>query len=48
MTPPSNTSVNLSIPKEVEFEGLKVTTGTFKEPVEGRIKLRSLNLDGDK
>ncbi len=41
-------SVNISIPKEVEFEGQKVTTGIFKESVEGRIKLRSLNLDGDK
>lgn len=45
---PKILSVNVSIPKEVEFEGQKVTTGIFKEPVEGRIKLRSLNLDGDK
>ena len=41
-------SVNVSIPKVVEFEGQRVTTGIFKEPVEGRVKLRSLNLDGDK
>lgn len=41
-------SVNVSIPKEIEFEGQKVTTGIFKEPVEGRIMLRTLNLDGDK
>jgi MOSC domain-containing protein YiiM len=41
-------SVNISTPKVVEFEGQKVTTGIFKEPVEGRIKLRRLNLDGDK
>ena len=45
---PKILSVNVSIPKEVEFEGQKVTTGIFKEPVEGRIKLRSFNLDGDK
>jgi MOSC domain-containing protein YiiM len=41
-------SVNVSYPKEVEFEGQKVTTGIFKEPIEGRVKLRTLNLDGDK
>jgi MOSC domain-containing protein YiiM len=41
-------SVNVSLPKEVDFEGQKVTTGIFKEPVKGRIMLRTLNLDGDK
>jgi MOSC domain-containing protein YiiM len=41
-------SVNVSYPKEVEFEGQMVTTGIFKEPIEGRVKLRTLNLDGDK
>jgi MOSC domain-containing protein YiiM len=41
-------SVNVSTPKEVEFQGQKVITGIFKEPVEGRIKLRHLNLEGDK
>ena len=45
---PKILSVNVSYPKEVDFEGQKVTTGIFKEPVEGRIKLRTLNLDGDK
>jgi len=32
----------------VNFHGQAVTTGIFKEPVKGRIKLRKLNLDGDK
>jgi MOSC domain-containing protein YiiM len=41
-------SVNVSLLKEIEFEGQKVTTGIFKEPVEGRVMLRRLNLDGDK
>jgi MOSC domain-containing protein YiiM len=41
-------SINVSLPKEVEFEGRKVTTGIFKEPIEGRIVLKTLNLDGDK
>jgi MOSC domain-containing protein YiiM len=45
---PKILSVNVSFPKEVDFEGQKVTTGIFKEPIEGRIKLRTLNLDGDK
>jgi MOSC domain-containing protein YiiM len=45
---PKIVSVNVSYPKEVDFEGQKVTTGIFKEPIEGRVKLRTLNLDGDK
>lgn len=45
---PKILSVNVSLPKEIDFEGQKVTTGIFKEPVEGRIMLRTLNLDGDK
>ena len=45
---PKILSVNVSIPKEIEFRGQKITTGIFKEPVEGRIMLRNLNLDGDK
>ncbi len=45
---PKIRSVNVSIPKEVEFEGQRITTGIFKEPVEGRIMLRTLNLVGDK
>jgi MOSC domain-containing protein YiiM len=45
---PKILSVNVSLPKEVDFEGKKVTTGIFKEPIEGRVMLRTLNLDGDK
>jgi MOSC domain-containing protein YiiM len=45
---PKILSVNVSFPKEVDFEGQKVTTGIFKEPIEGRVELRTLNLDGDK
>jgi MOSC domain-containing protein YiiM len=41
-------SVNVSLPKEINFEGQKVTTGIFKEPVKGRVMLRMLNLDGDR
>jgi MOSC domain-containing protein YiiM len=45
---PKILSVNVSLPKDVDFEGQKVTTGIFKEPVKGRIMLRTLNIDGDK
>jgi MOSC domain-containing protein YiiM len=45
---PKILSVNVSLPKELDYEGQKVRTGIFKEPVEGRVRLRTLNLDGDK
>jgi len=41
-------SLNVSLPKQVEFRGNKVSTGIYNEPVEGRVKVRTLNLDGDK
>ena len=41
-------SVNVGLPREVIFKGEVVTTGIFKEPVKGRVKLRNLNLDGDR
>jgi MOSC domain-containing protein YiiM len=40
-------SVNCGLPKEVHWHGQKVTTSIWKEPVEGRVALRTLNLDGD-
>ncbi|MBD0253785.1 MAG: MOSC domain-containing protein, partial [Rubrobacter sp.] len=40
-------SVNVSPPKEVTKGDRTVTTGIFKEPVDGRVMLRTLNLDGD-
>jgi MOSC domain-containing protein YiiM len=41
-------SLNIGLPRTVDFRGQAVTTGIFKEPVSGRIKLRRLNLDGDR
>jgi MOSC domain-containing protein YiiM len=41
-------SVNVGLPREVLTGKDIVTTGIFKEPVEGTVKLRKLNLDGDK
>ena len=40
-------SVQVSMPKSVEHKGKSVTTGIFKKPVEGRVMLRRLNLEGD-
>ncbi len=41
-------SVNVGLPREVIHKGKTVTTGIFKEPVAGRVLLRTLNLDGDR
>jgi len=40
-------SVRVSRAKNVRFQGDEILTGIFKEPVEGKIALRTLNLDGD-
>ncbi|NIV75325.1 MAG: MOSC domain-containing protein [Gammaproteobacteria bacterium] len=40
-------SVNVSMPKAVAHAGKEVATGIFKEPVEGRVMLRRLNVEGD-
>lgn len=41
-------SVNVGLPRQVHWKGGTVSTGIFKEPVSGRIKVRMLNLDGDR
>jgi MOSC domain-containing protein YiiM len=41
-------SLNVGLPRDVLWHGRTVTTGIFKEPVEGRVRLRTLNLDGDR
>ena len=41
-------SVNVGRPKLVMRNGEPVSTGIFKEPVAGRVMLRTLNLDGDR
>lgn len=41
-------SLNVGLPRTVYFRGQAVTTGIFKEPVKERIKLRRLNLYGDR
>lgn len=41
-------SVNVGLPREVSWRGKPVTTGIFKEPVSGPVRIRMLNLDGDR
>ena len=41
-------SVNVGVPREVVANGRPVTTGIFKQPVAGRVFVRSLNIDGDR
>lgn len=41
-------SVNIGLPREITWHGRSVTTGIFKQPVTGRVALRTLNLDGDR
>src|ERR1044072_603484 len=41
-------SLSVARPRLVLWRGEPVSTGIFKEPVEGRLMLRTLNLDGDR
>ena len=41
-------SLNVGLPRIVESNGEPVTTGIFKEPKQGSVMLRTLNLDGDR
>ena len=41
-------SVNVGLPREITWHGKHVLTSIYKQPVEGRIVLRTLNLDGDR
>ena len=41
-------SLNVVLPRLVEYNGEPVATGIFKEPVKGPVMLRTLNLAGDR
>ena len=41
-------SVNIGVPREVKWRGQNITTAIYKNPVEGRVALRTLNLEGDR
>jgi ferredoxin-NADP reductase/MOSC domain-containing protein YiiM/ferredoxin len=40
-------SVNVGMPKNVDWRGKKVFTGVFKDPVTGPRRVRKLNVEGD-
>src|SRR5579859_7547940 len=40
-------SVNVGLPRDVEWQGKLVHTAVWKKPVPGRVMARRLNLDGD-
>jgi MOSC domain-containing protein YiiM len=40
-------SVNVGMPREVEWKGRNVQTGIFKSPVAAKLAVRRLNIDGD-
>ena len=40
-------SVNVGMPRTVQWRGRRVYTGIWKAPVEGRVMVRRLNIDGD-
>jgi MOSC domain-containing protein YiiM len=40
-------SVNVGLPRPVRWRGKTVSTGIWKAPVEGRVRVGTLNLEGD-
>ena len=40
-------SVNVGLPRDIEWKGRTVRTGIWKDPVPGRCRVGRLNLDGD-
>jgi MOSC domain-containing protein YiiM len=40
-------SINIGMPREVEWKGRKVQTGIFKSPFAAKLAVRRLNIDGD-
>ncbi len=41
-------SVNVGLPREVDWKGERILTGIFKDPVTGSVRVRGHNLDGDR
>jgi MOSC domain-containing protein YiiM len=41
-------SVNVGTPREVSWRGRTVTTAIWKDPVRGRVRVRGVNVDGDR
>ncbi len=40
-------SIQVGLPREVDWRGKKVMTGIFKEPVQGLVRVEKLNLEAD-
>src|SRR6195952_1597285 len=40
-------SVNVGLPKDIQWQGKTVFTGVYKDPVAGPQRVRRLNIDGD-
>jgi ferredoxin-NADP reductase/MOSC domain-containing protein YiiM len=47
VTDPVLVSVNVGLPKNVDWQGKTVYTGVWKHPVRGPVMVRRLNIDGD-
>jgi ferredoxin-NADP reductase/MOSC domain-containing protein YiiM len=47
VTDPVLVSVNVGLPKNVDWQGKTVYTGVWKHPVRGPVMVRWLNIDGD-
>lgn len=41
-------SLQVGLPREIIYKGRHITTGIFKDPIAGRVRARTLNLDGDR
>jgi MOSC domain-containing protein YiiM len=41
-------SVNVGLPRPVAWRGRRIMTGIYKDPVQGRVRVRRTNLDGDR
>ena len=39
--------VNVGLPREVEWNGKRITTGIYKEPIGGAVNVQTINLEGD-
>jgi MOSC domain-containing protein YiiM/ferredoxin-NADP reductase len=40
-------SVNVGLPRDIEWRGRTIRTGIWKEPVQGRVRVGRLNVEGD-
>jgi MOSC domain-containing protein YiiM len=41
-------SLNVARPRIIVYKGASINTGIFKQPLSGTVRLRTLNLDGDR